>query len=65
MTRARPRMQCGSAVRYSVIALAIALSACSGIQSALDPKGPKAGGVLHLTWFLVGTATVVYVVVVA
>jgi len=58
-------MQCESAVRNSVIALAIALNACSGIQSALDPKGPKAAGVLHLTWFLVGTATVVYVVVVA
>jgi cytochrome c oxidase subunit 2 len=58
-------MKCEPAIRHSVIALAIALSACSGIQSALDPKGPKAAGVLHLTWFLVGTAAVVYVVVVA
>ena len=65
MTYGRPRIPCESSVRHSVIALAIALSGCSGIQSALDPKGPKAAGVLHLTWFLVGTAAVVYVVVVA
>jgi cytochrome c oxidase subunit 2 len=65
MTHARPRLHCETAVRYSVIALAIALTGCSGVQSALDPKGPKAAGVLHLTWFLVGTAAVVYVVVVA
>jgi cytochrome c oxidase subunit 2 len=65
MTRARPRIRCDSVVRHSVIALAIALSGCSGIQSALDPKGPKAAEVLHLTWFLAGTAVVVYVVVVA
>jgi cytochrome c oxidase subunit 2 len=65
MTDARPRFPCESTVRYSLIAFAIALSGCSGIQSALDPKGPKAAGVLNLTWFLVGTAAVVYVIVVA
>jgi cytochrome c oxidase subunit 2 len=39
-------------------------SACSGFQSALDPKGPKAAAILHLNWFLVITATVVYVIVI-
>lgn len=65
MIHARPRIECEPAVRCSVIALALALTGCTGIQSALDPKGPKAAGVLHLTWFLVVTAAVVYVGVVA
>jgi cytochrome c oxidase subunit 2 len=33
-------------------------------QSALDPGGPKAAAILHLNWFLLTTATVVYVVVI-
>jgi cytochrome c oxidase subunit 2 len=33
-------------------------------QSALDPGGPKAAAVLHLDWFLLITATVVYVLVI-
>jgi cytochrome c oxidase subunit 2 len=33
-------------------------------QSALDPGGPKATAVLHLYWFLMITATLVYVVVI-
>jgi cytochrome c oxidase subunit 2 len=37
---------------------------CSGFQSALDPKGPKAQAIEHLNWFLVITATVVYVAVI-
>jgi cytochrome c oxidase subunit 2 len=65
MTHARHRIPYELAIRCAVIALGIASSGCSGIQSALDPKGPKAAGVLHLTWFLVGTAAIVYVVVVA
>lgn len=64
MTQARPRINCETPARYLVIVLAILMSGCSGIQSALDPKGPKAAGVLHLTWFLVVTAAVVYLVVV-
>jgi cytochrome c oxidase subunit 2 len=40
------------------------LSGCSGFQSALDPKGPKAATVSHLTLFLVITAAVVYVIVI-
>lgn len=38
--------------------------ACSGFQSALDPKGPKAAAISHLNWFLVITAAVVYVTVI-
>ena len=38
--------------------------ACSGFQSALDPKGPKAEAISHLNWFLVVTSAVVYVVVI-
>ena len=33
-------------------------------QSALDPAGPKAAAILHLDWFLLATATVVYVLVI-
>jgi hypothetical protein len=32
----------------------VAVGACSGIQSALDPKGVQAARVASLTWFLVG-----------
>src|ERR1700741_5016126 len=38
--------------------------ACSGFQSALDPKGPKAEAISHLNWFFVNVATIVYVVVI-
>ena len=38
--------------------------ACSGFQSALDPKGPKAEAISHLNWFFVSVATIVYVVVI-
>jgi cytochrome c oxidase subunit 2 len=33
-------------------------------QSALEPGGPKAAAILHLNWFLLITAAVVYVVVI-
>jgi cytochrome c oxidase subunit 2 len=45
-------------------ALLIPVLACSGSQSALDPKGPKAEAILHLSWFLVITAALVYVAVI-
>ena len=38
--------------------------ACSGFQSALDPKGPKAEAISHLNWFFITVATVVYLVVI-
>jgi cytochrome c oxidase subunit 2 len=34
------------------------------LQSALDPGGPKAAAILHLSWFLLITATVAYVLVI-
>ena len=47
-----------------IIATTGAMAACTGFQSALDPKGPKAEAVSHLNWFLVITAAVVYVAVI-
>jgi cytochrome c oxidase subunit 2 len=40
-------------------------SACSGFQSALDAKGPKAASIENLNWWLLGTATLVYIAVIA
>ncbi|HKN57833.1 MAG TPA: hypothetical protein VJV97_03215, partial [Gemmatimonadaceae bacterium] len=42
----------------------VMLTACSGFQSALDPRGPKAEAIAHFNWFLMIVATVVYVVVI-
>ncbi|MEA2761639.1 MAG: cytochrome c oxidase subunit [Gemmatimonadaceae bacterium] len=36
----------------------------AAFQSALDPAGPKAAAILHLNWFLLITATLVYVIVI-
>ncbi|MFL5480390.1 MAG: cytochrome c oxidase subunit II [Gemmatimonadaceae bacterium] len=54
-----------SAARGGGILLAGLFIACSGFQSALDPKGTKAATISQLTLFLVITAAVVYVVVIA
>jgi cytochrome c oxidase subunit 2 len=43
--------------------LALALTGCSGIQSALDPKGPAAGELAWLMWFFTGLCTVIWIVV--
>jgi cytochrome c oxidase subunit 2 len=40
-------------------------TACSGFQSALDPKGPRADAVAKLHWGMVTVATVVYLAVIA
>jgi cytochrome c oxidase subunit 2 len=42
--------------------LALAAAGCSGIQSALDPKGVQAARVASLTWFLVIVSAVVYAI---
>jgi len=39
--------------------------ACSGFQSVLDPRGPRAEAVAKLHWTLTAIATVVYVVVIS
>jgi cytochrome c oxidase subunit 2 len=48
-------------LRCGVVTLA---AACSGFQSALDPKGPRAEAVTKLHWSLVTVSTVVYVIVI-
>lgn len=40
-----------------------ALSACSKSPSALDPKGPQAGSLATLWWWLLGVGTIVWVIV--
>jgi cytochrome c oxidase subunit 2 len=50
-------------VRGGVLFLAGFSAACSGFQSALDPKGPKAAAISDLNWFLVITASLVYTIV--
>ncbi|MFN2637114.1 MAG: cytochrome c oxidase subunit II [Gemmatimonadaceae bacterium] len=57
-------MQKRKLTAYGFSALCLTLAACSGFQSALDAKGPKAHAVANLNWFLVITATAVYVVVI-
>lgn len=47
-----------------VCALVTPAAACSGFQSALDPRGPRADAVAKLNWSLVTVATVVYVTVI-
>ena len=42
----------------------LTLDACSGIQSVLDPKGPRAEAVAKLHWTLTAIATGVYVIVI-
>ena len=41
------------------------MNAYLGVQSALDPKGPKAEAIANLNWFLVVTSALVYVAVIA
>lgn len=51
--------------RRSAVRLApLVLVACTGFQSALDPKGPRAEAVARLHWTLTTIATVVYVIVI-
>lgn len=48
----------------AVSLLACVCLGCSGFQSALDPKGPKAEAISHLNWFFITVATIVYLVVI-
>ena len=49
---------------WAVCCAVLSVGACSGFQSALDPKGPRAEAVAKLHWTLTAIATVVYVVVI-
>ncbi|HEX6627085.1 MAG TPA: cytochrome c oxidase subunit II [Gemmatimonadaceae bacterium] len=63
MTASRSRVH--HVTRRCAVRLApLALVACTGFQSALDPKGPRAEAVARLHWTLTAIATVVYVVVI-
>jgi cytochrome c oxidase subunit 2 len=51
--------------RCALCCAALTFGACTGFQSALDPKGPRAEAVAKLHWTLTGIAAVVYVVVIS
>jgi cytochrome c oxidase subunit 2 len=52
------------AMRGALCVAAVAVFGCSGFQSALDPKGPRAADVARLHWTLTSIATAVYVIVI-
>ncbi|HJQ09979.1 MAG TPA: cytochrome c oxidase subunit II [Gemmatimonadaceae bacterium] len=64
MTATRNRVQLSAATRHALCFVPWVLAACSGFQSALDPKGPRAADVARLHWTLTSIATVVYIVVI-
>jgi cytochrome c oxidase subunit 2 len=64
MILAAARVKFGSRAWVFGAAVLALLAGCSGFQSTLDPKGPKAEAIAHLSWFLVVVATVVYVIVI-
>jgi cytochrome c oxidase subunit 2 len=45
--------------------LSAALSGCTGIQSALDPRGPAANAIADLTWVMFAGAAAIFLLVVA
>jgi cytochrome c oxidase subunit 2 len=45
-------------------AWALALTACSGPQSALDPAGTSATAIAHLFWIMLGGAALVWILVI-
>jgi cytochrome c oxidase subunit 2 len=49
----------------AVLILAALICGCSGFQSALDPKGPKAEAVAQLNWWLMITVSVIYIAVIS
>src|SRR3954468_13989296 len=64
MIVARVRVSRSQLQRIGTAILLVTPVACSGFQSALDPKGPKAQAISQLNWFLVVVSTAVYVVVI-
>lgn len=57
--RSRPRRVAGAAA-----ALSLALTGCANAPAIIDPQGPAAREIANLWWILLGTATVVFIVVV-
>src|SRR5688500_7893526 len=67
-SRAEDERAAGGRVRRSgaiLMAPALGLAACSGVQSALDPAGIQAERVEGLWWFMLVIASVVFALVVA
>lgn len=64
MMATRTRVQLTLLPRSALWLVSSALVACSGFQSVLDPKGPRAADVARLHWSLTAIATAVYVVVI-
>src|SRR4051812_14787682 len=56
-----PIIKMPSPLRWGIV---VVCAGCSGFQSALDPKGPRAEAVAKLHWSLVIVSTVVYVIVI-
>lgn len=46
-----------------LLACAVALAACSGEASTLDPAGPRAARIAQLTWVMTGLGIAVYLLV--
>jgi cytochrome c oxidase subunit 2 len=49
--------------RSCVMASILPLTGCSGLQSALDPRGPGANEIAQLFWFFTGLCTAVWLLV--
>ena len=65
MIAAHTRVHMTSTVGGTVAWLCCLLTACSGSQTALNPKGPKATAFYHLNWMLFVVVVVIYIVVIA
>jgi cytochrome c oxidase subunit II len=65
MIAARLRMYVDMARSSGLPVLALVAAACAGSQSALDPKGPKAEAIYHLSWFLFIIVAAIYVLVIS
>ena len=64
MTATRDRVQLNTWARLAFALVSVAALGCSGFQSALDPKGPRAEDVARLHWTFTTIATVVYTIVI-
>lgn len=65
MIAGRLRVYVDMAGSCGLPAVALVAGACAGFQSALDPKGPKAEAIYHLSWFLFVVVTGIYLLVIS
>lgn len=52
------------ATRAAVVAVAIAVAGCAGVQSALEPSGPAAARIAHFWWIMLAATLVPAVLVI-